>query len=168
MAVITPNLSSNLNCDDGIVNLYTNRGSAHLSTSNDRLIAMIMCSPLRKCPTQTNGNDCSVYAIANMGNILHGIDPSGVSFQVSAMRNHLQQGVENKHITAFSRRKLASVKHPLLKVSGISVFCTCRVPEHGFMFTCTICEKWFHSRCQNVTQARRQIRASKLLIKLWL
>ena len=49
-----------------------------------------------KCPKQTNGNDCGVYAIANMVSVLHGIDPSSVSFNVSAMRIpwriHLQQG----------------------------------------------------------------------------
>ena len=32
------------------------------------------------------------------------------------------------------------MKRPLLKVSGIAVFCTCRMPEHGFMFTCTATE----------------------------
>ena len=39
-----------------------------------------------KCPKQTNGNDCGVYAIANMVSVLHGEDPSSVSFNVSAMR----------------------------------------------------------------------------------
>ena len=128
-----------------------------------------MCSPLpkicvrhMKCPTQTSGNDCGVYTITNMVSILHGIDLSGVSFQVPPMRNHLQQGLENKNITSLPHRKLASVKHPLLKGSGIPIFCTCRMPEHGFMFTCTICEKWFHRSFENITQTQRQIRSSKL------
>ena len=56
-----------------------------------------------------------------MVSILHGLDPSGVSFQVPAMRSHLQQGLENKNITTLPHRKLASVKHLLLKVSGTPI-----------------------------------------------
>ena len=79
-----------------------------------------MCSHLpkffvrhMKYPTQTNGNDCGIYAIANMVSILHGIDPSGLSFHAPAMRSPLQQGLKNKTIAAFPHRKLASVKHTL-------------------------------------------------------
>ena len=39
-----------------------------------------------KCSKQTNGNDRGVYAIANMVSILHGVDPSSISFNVAAMR----------------------------------------------------------------------------------
>ena len=49
-----------------------------------------------KCSKQTNGNDCGVYAISNMVSILHGVDPSSISFNVAAMRRHLLQGLENK------------------------------------------------------------------------
>ena len=45
-------------------------------------------------PKQINGNDCGAYAIANMVSILHGIDPRSVSYNVSAMRRHLQQGLK--------------------------------------------------------------------------
>ena len=68
----------NFNCDDGIVNFYGSNGSTYLSTATERAIAKIMCSPLpnifvrhMKCPTQTNGKDCGVYAI------VHG--PGGVT-----------------------------------------------------------------------------------------
>ena len=54
--------------------------------------------------------------------ILHGIDPSGVNFQVPAKWSNLQQGLENKNITTLPHRNLETVKHPLLKVSGIPIF----------------------------------------------
>ena len=83
-------------------------GEIYISTATERAIAKIMCTPLpkifvrhMKCPKQTNGNYCGVYAIANMVSILHGIDPSSISFNVSAMRTNLQQGLENKKITVF-------------------------------------------------------------------
>ena len=74
---------SNFNCDDGIVNLY---GS----------ILMEMTG---------------VHAIANMVSILHGVDPSSVSFHVSVMRRHLQQGLENKEITVFPHRAFQYFVH---------------------------------------------------------
>ena len=86
------------------------------------------------CSKQTNGNDCGVYAIANMVSILHGVDPSRISFNVAAMRRHLLQRLENKKNHCFPHRKLSFVKKkPVLKVTGIPIFCTCRMPEHGFM-----------------------------------
>ena len=70
-------------------------------TATERVVAMIMCTPLpkvfvrhMKCPKQTNGNDCGLYAIANVISILHGIDPRSVTFNVSAMQRHLQQELE--------------------------------------------------------------------------
>ena len=83
---------SNFNCDDGIVNLYDSSGEIYISTATERAVAKIMCTSLpkilvrhMKCPKQTNGNDCGVYAIAYMVSILHGIDPSSVSFNVSVV-----------------------------------------------------------------------------------
>ena len=94
---------SNFNSDDGIVNLYDSSGEIYMSTATERAVAKIMCTPLpkifvrhMKCSKQTNGNDCGVYAIANMVSILHGVDPSSISFNVAAMRRHLLQGLENK------------------------------------------------------------------------
>ena len=66
--------------------------------------------------------------------------------------------LENKKITVFPHIKLFCKSKPMLKVTGIPIFlCTCRMPEHGFMFTCTECKKWFHPSCQLINQTRRQI-----------
>ena len=46
-------------------------------------------------------NDCWAYAIANMVSMLHGIYHRSVIYNVSAMRRHLQQGLENEKITVF-------------------------------------------------------------------
>ena len=80
---------------------YMEVAEKYTLAATERAVAMIMCTPLpkifvrhMKCPKQTNGNDRGGYAIANMISILHGIDPSSVSFNVSVMRRHLQQGLE--------------------------------------------------------------------------
>ena len=103
--------------------------------STEMAIANIMCSPLPKilvrhlkCSLQTNAND--------MVSILNGIDPSGITYTVSKMRDHLMKGLENKNITVFPHRKLSVVREPLIKVTGIPLFCTSRMPDFGFMFTC--------------------------------
>ena len=93
------NLSFNQYLENlGIVNVYGSSGEIYISNATERAIAKIMCMPLpkifvkhMKCPKQTtgNGNDYGFYAIVNMVSILHGIDPSSVIFNVSAMRKHL-------------------------------------------------------------------------------
>ena len=99
---------STLHLDDDDDDDDDSSGEIYISTATERAIAKIVCTPLpkifvrhMKCPKQTNGNYCGVYAIANMVSILHGIDPSSISFNVSAMRRNLQQGLENKKITVF-------------------------------------------------------------------
>ena len=90
-----------------------------------QLVAKIICTPLpkifvrhMKCSKQTNGNDCGVYAIANMASILHGVDPSSISFNVAAMRRHLLQDLENKKKSLFS-----PIENCLLKKYFVHVAC---------------------------------------------
>lgn len=161
---------SNFNCDAGVVNLYDSAGGSYISAATEMAIANIMFSPMPKifvrhlkCSEQTNSNDCGVYAIANMVSILNGIDPSGIRYTVPKMRDHLIKGLEAKNITAFPHRKLSNVKQAVLKVTGIPLFCTCRMPDSGFMFTCSKCQKWFHPKCQNITQSVRQVKLSKTI-----
>ena len=87
-----------------------------------------------------------------MVSILNGIDPSGITYTVSKMRDHLMKGLENKNITVFPHRKLSVVRESLIKVTGIPLFCTCRMPDFGFMFTRSKCKQCFHPRCQTVLQ----------------
>ena len=44
-----------------------------------------------------------------MVSILNGIDPSGIPYTVSKMRDHLIKGLENQNITVFPHRKLSVV-----------------------------------------------------------
>ena len=41
------------------------------------------------------------YTIANMVSILNGIDPSGITYTVSKIRDHLIKGFENQNITVY-------------------------------------------------------------------
>ena len=115
------------------------------------------------------GNDCVAYAFANMVGILHGIDPSSVSFNVSAMRRNLQQGLGNKKITVFLHRKFFCKNKPVLKVTGIPIFVHVQCQSMASCLhvqnvkTCTECKKWFHSSCQLINQTQRQVRSSKII-----
>ena len=80
--------------------------------------------------------------IAIIVSILHGINPSSVSFNVSSMRRHLQQEKENYCFSPVENC-LLSKSLQVLKVTGIPIFCTCWMPEHVFMFTCTVRENGF-------------------------
>ena len=41
-------------------------------------------------------------------------------------------------------------------MSGFELFCSCRMPDHGFMFQCSGCKKWYHPEVlehQKITEA---------------
>ena len=48
-------------------------------------------------------------------------------------------------------------------MSGFEVFCSCRMPEDGFMFECSGCKKWFHPEHQNVSNDDMTTRVVKCL-----
>ena len=92
---------------------------------------------VRTKPSVMTENDCGVYAIANMVSILHGVDPSSISFNVAAMRRHLLQGLENKKITVFPHRKLSFVKKACVKSyrhSNILYMSHARARLHVYMY----------------------------------
>ena len=37
-------------------------------------------------------------------------------------------------------------------ISGFELFCSCRMPDDGFIFECSECKKWFHAQHQNVVE----------------
>ena len=116
------------------------------------------------CPSRGSNRDSNPMPLAYRASTLPTELPSHVVVlwhTVSKMRDHLMKGLENKNITVFPHRKLSVVREPLIKVTGISLFCTCRMPDFGFMFTCSKCKQWFHPRCQNITQSVLQIKTSK-------
>ena len=102
-----------------------------------------------KVHQQTNGTDCGVFAIAFATHLAHGMDPSGVVFDVPEMRGHLIQCLEKNRMTIFPtaharRGKFCSVEHLTL-----NTHCICNGIYHPeiAMVCCGTCEKWFHINC---------------------
>ena len=67
-----------------------------MSIATEMAIANTMFSPMPKIfvslkfAVQRIINDCGVYATANLVSILNGINPSGIRYTVSKMRDHLK------------------------------------------------------------------------------
>ena len=54
-----------------------------------------------------------------MVSILNGIDPSGIPYTVTKMRDHLIKGLENQNITVFPHRQLSVKLHYRLYLGSV-------------------------------------------------
>ena len=149
------------------VKLYDSSPSSGISTSVEESIANILHTPedniyvyLMNSDVQLNSNDCGLYAIANATEICFGFEPAQVQYRKSEMRKHLRVCLEKG---TFSRFPSQTVKRSSLHASihNIKIYCSCRMPDNGFMFSCTRCRKWYHPKCQNIYQSKEKIKKSK-------
>ena len=60
-----------------------------------------------------------VSHLCKYGQHPNGIDPSGIPYTVSKMRDHLFKGLENQNITVFPHRKLSVVLHYRLYLRSV-------------------------------------------------
>ena len=153
-------LLSSLDCPKGVINVYDSANCNSLSPSVQKSIAKLMqfkgdsiTVRFMKCPQQTNGNDCGVYAIANAVQLALGVDPSTITTYSlpQCMRQHIQSCLEAGHFTKFShgksRRHSVGYEHSM----KLDVYCSCHMPDMGDdFFECTTCEKWYHPQCQGL------------------
>ena len=96
---------------------------------------------------------CGLHAIANALSLALEIDPTEISYDERAMREHLFNCLEEEFLTIFPHSFRSSVhKKGMKKKSILPVFCSCKRPENGFYFECTGCKIWFHPECQNMAQ----------------
>ena len=107
-------LLSTLDCPKGVINVYDSANCNSLSPSVQKSIAKLMqfkgdiiTIRFMKCPQQTNGNDCGVYAIANAVQLSFGVDPANISTYSlpQCMRQHIHSCLEAGNFSKFSHGK---------------------------------------------------------------
>ena len=96
---------------------------------------------------------CGLHAIANALSLALGKDPTIISYDEGAMRQHLFNCLEEGFLTMFPHRDRTS-DHPngIKQRCILKVFCSCKRPEYGFYFQCTGCRVWFHPECEDMSK----------------
>ena len=117
---------------------------------NDNISLLVMDTEMQGKGME---DTCGLYAIANALSLALGIDPTEISYDERAMREHLFNHLEEEFLTMFPHSFRSSVhKKGVKKKSILPVFCSCKRPENGFYFECSGCKIWFHPECQNMAQ----------------
>jgi hypothetical protein len=100
---------------------------------------------------QEGYNDCGLFAIAFAVAVCYDIDPATLTFQQTAMRNHLRTCLELKKMAPFPVSK--SLKYKKVRVRGraqATIFCLCRSilkEETDGLCQCAKCAAWYHNTC---------------------
>ena len=125
-----------------------------------RTLASKVIFSVQPVQQQTNSCDCGVFAIAFLVDLLFGVDPTTVKFDVGKMRSHL-----------YSCLQSGKFEHPFPKVEGkhehgllnnlvieVPVYGICRMPyfedddevREFQMADCDRCHQWYHRSCVGV------------------
>lgn len=99
---------------------------------------------------QSNGNDCGLFALANITAVLEGVDPSAVYFNTQCMRAHLRRCLIRKDPRMFPRDPTKELPRPfrIVHTYKVDIYCVCRLLDNGHvMILCAKCNRWFHKRC---------------------
>lgn len=93
--------------------------------------------------------DCGVHAIANALSILLNTNPSSVRYDISMLRPHLINCLENAKFEMFPCLQLGLKPiYKGVKVKSALVYCSCRKPYGGHKtIQCDNCMEWFHFKC---------------------
>ena len=126
-----------------------------LRTQVDKIIFSVQ--PVQQ---QTNSNDCGVFAVAFLVELLFGGDPTTVLFDIGKMRSHLltclkSQQFDNPFPKVEGKHEHSFPNNPLIE---IPVYCVCRMPyfkeDDEFrelqMAECDRCHQWYHRSCTTV------------------
>ena len=157
-----------------LMGIQKSRRSTHLP-SKVKLVASKYLPPAESdvirfiyihCDHQTNSMDCGVFAIANMVNLISGIEPAYVLYDKSKMRDHLFACMEAKKLTPFPHltdEENVQASGRVLHMESEELHCTCKLIDSGYYFECTNCHKWFHPQCQGINKTQQQIERAKNL-----
>ena len=105
---------------------------------------------------QNNYDDCGVFAIAFLVSLLHGLDPSDLTFDSAAMRRHLLNSLNMAFFSPFPLSKVQEKRYREPKlVQEVHVICECRMPWDNsdkkfpslWCAECDSCKEWYHRKC---------------------
>ena len=124
-----------------------------------------ICSFLRpKCETlhfelmniqgQSNSYDCGVFALSCATELAHGGDPVLCRWNISCMRGHLIQCLEEGNMKCFPKleRRRVPLGMRVRKSIVDNIYCICRMPNNKTraMIQCVSCMKWYHKDCMSL------------------
>jgi len=162
-------LVSTIICQVPCVQVFDSLYHGQLSPSIQKQTAAILCTEVNKIifsiqcvQQQPNANDCGVFAIAFLVELLFGGDPTKVTFDTRKMRNFLHSSLRvGKFDTPFPN---VEEKHEhILKFDlliEIPVYCVCRMPYFNSdnekkelqMADCDRCYQWYHKSCVHIPE----------------
>ena len=105
---------------------------------------------------QNNYDDCGVFAIAFLVSLLHGLNPSDLTFDSAAMRRHLLNSLNMGFFYPFPLSKVQEKRYREPKlVQEVHVICECRMPWDNsdkkfpslWCAECDSCKEWYHRKC---------------------
>ncbi|XP_071476988.1 uncharacterized protein [Diadema antillarum] len=153
---------SSIGCTTGVVKYYDGLGARTIPDLIRKQIARVVCSQeteiivdvqsVQSCP---NVFDSGLFAIAYAVSTLHQEDLGQVSYNVTLMRDHLLQCLQEKSIRPFpAASERVSVQRTRQRFLSMEVFCMCRMPWNANMqesrmkmAQCESCGEWWHSNC---------------------
>ena len=101
---------SNINCSKDEINYYDSLFYGKIRDHVKMQICNIFkCNGkeltvnVKACKQQTNGDDCGVFAVANLFHILTGADIDRTNIQDDKMRYHLLQCIKSGHFKEFDK-----------------------------------------------------------------
>ena len=97
---------------------------------------------VKACKQQTNGDDCGVFAVANLFHILTGADIGRTKIREDKMRDHLLQCIKSGHFKGFEKSASSDIVFCKIKKIKIQIFCYCRFPW-----------AWYHPKNKDLNMA---------------
>ena len=91
----------------------------------------------------TTDNDGEAMAICN------GQNPDELTFDITRMRRHLYDCLEEKQMRHFPAHP-SKRRQTICKKETIQVYCRCRLQEDGDMILCEKCDTWYHATCDTI------------------
>ena len=156
---------SNINCSKDEINYYDSLFYGKIRDHVKMQICNIFkCNGkeltvnVKACKQQTNGDDCGVFAVANLFHILTGADIGRTKIREDKMRDHLLQCIKSGHFKEFEKSDSSDIVFCKIKKIKIQIFCYCRFPWAWYhsknkdldMACCDSCKEWYHRKCENI------------------
>ena len=143
--------------EDNDINLYDSAYSSISKETMKTIANLAQCKNdsftvnLMNIKNQTGIADCALYAMAVATCLILKDDPTTVVFHQDELRTHVCQCLEKGTITLFPMKKKRRHVSRVCRTETLSVYCYCRMPDHGqLMVHCSQCDDWFHRCLQKI------------------
>ena len=100
---------------------------------------------------QTDGSDCGLIVIAFAVALVHGQDPTCLTFDQVALRQHLSLCLQRQQLDPFPTvKQMKFKKNRVVGREVENIYCLCRgiwVVGKDDLYQCRACSEWYHESC---------------------